>query len=135
MLDVKRRDFITLLGGAAAWPLAARGQQGERMRRIGVLAGYAENDPEMKARLVAFREGLERLGWSEGGRIVARPSPVAAQSCADASVSGGKMCWRGALSRQAPPVTIGSPAARHSGRPSCNRRTLKPRARSAATAS
>jgi putative ABC transport system substrate-binding protein len=62
---VKRRDFITLLGGAAAaWPLAARAQQGERMRRIGVLMGDAEDDPGVKARLAAFRQGLDRLGWS-----------------------------------------------------------------------
>jgi putative ABC transport system substrate-binding protein len=56
-----RREFITLLGGAAAsWPLAARAQQPERMRRIGVLTGDAEDDPGVKA---AFRDGLDRLGW------------------------------------------------------------------------
>ena len=64
---MKRRDFITLLGGAAVWPLAARAQQpGERMRRIGVLVGLAESDPEMQLWLGAFRQGLEKLGWSEG---------------------------------------------------------------------
>jgi hypothetical protein len=62
---VKRREFIAALGGAAAaWPLAARAQQPERMRRIGVLTGDAEDDPGVKARLAAFREGLDRLGWS-----------------------------------------------------------------------
>jgi putative tryptophan/tyrosine transport system substrate-binding protein len=61
-----RREFITLLGGAAAWPLAARAQQSERMRRIGVLMNFVEDDPEAKARLAAFRQGLERRGWSEG---------------------------------------------------------------------
>jgi putative tryptophan/tyrosine transport system substrate-binding protein len=66
---MNRREFITLLGGAVAWPLAARAQQPERMRRIGVLAGDAEDDPEMKARLAAFREGLERSGWSEGRNV------------------------------------------------------------------
>jgi ABC-type uncharacterized transport system substrate-binding protein len=66
---MRRREFITLLGGAAAWPLAARAQGAERMRRIGVLAGDAEDDPEMKARLAAFREGLERSGWSEGRNV------------------------------------------------------------------
>ena len=60
---MKRRDFITLLGSAAAaWPLAARAQQAERMRRIGVLSRLAENDPEGRARIAAFRDGLQRLG-------------------------------------------------------------------------
>jgi len=67
---VRRRYFITVLGGAAAtWPLAARAQQANRMRRIGVLAADTEDDPEMKARLAAFRQGLERLGWSEGRNV------------------------------------------------------------------
>ena len=65
----KRREFITLLGGAAAWPLAARAQQGERMRRIGVLMAYAESDPEGQACVAAFREGLQKLGWAEGRNI------------------------------------------------------------------
>jgi ABC-type uncharacterized transport system substrate-binding protein len=67
---MRRREFITLLGGAAAsWPLAAWAQQGERMRRIGVLWSLAEDDPESKARLAAFRQGLEQLGWSEGRNV------------------------------------------------------------------
>ena len=62
-----RREFITLLGGAAvAWPLAARAQQADRMKRLGVLVGLAENDPEAKARLAGFRQAFERLGWFEG---------------------------------------------------------------------
>ena len=64
-----RRDFITLLGGAAAWPLAARAQQPTHLRRVGMLIGYSENDPETQARLSAFRQGLEHLGWKEGGSI------------------------------------------------------------------
>ena len=62
---VRRRQFITLLGGAAAaWPMVARAQQGERMRRIGVLMLYPENDPEGQLRATAFRNGLQkpRLG-------------------------------------------------------------------------
>jgi putative tryptophan/tyrosine transport system substrate-binding protein len=66
---MKRREFITLLGGATAWPLAARAQQGERMRRIGVLMNLAEHDPEPQARLTALREGLQKLGWTEGLNI------------------------------------------------------------------
>jgi putative ABC transport system substrate-binding protein len=67
---MKRREFITLLGGAAvAWPLTARAQQPDRMRRIGVLMGLAEDDPDTKARLAGLRQGLERLGWSEGRNV------------------------------------------------------------------
>ena len=67
---MKRRDFITLIGGtAAAWPLAARAQQRERMRRIGVLMPFTERDPEGQTRVTAFREGLQKLGWTEGRNI------------------------------------------------------------------
>jgi putative ABC transport system substrate-binding protein len=62
-----RREVITLLGGAAAWPLAARAQQA--VRRIGVLMGYAENDSEAQAWVAAFQEGLQKLGWTEGRNI------------------------------------------------------------------
>jgi ABC-type uncharacterized transport system substrate-binding protein len=65
-----RRKFITLLGGtAAAWPLAARAQQPEKMRRIGVLMAFAESDPEGQASVAAFREELQKLGWTEGRNI------------------------------------------------------------------
>jgi putative ABC transport system substrate-binding protein len=66
---MRRREFITLLGGAAAWPLAARAQQAERMRRIGVLMAYAESDPEGQAWVAAFREALQKLGWAEDRNI------------------------------------------------------------------
>jgi putative ABC transport system substrate-binding protein len=67
---MRRRDFITLIGGAAAWPLAVRAQQGEHMRRIGVLMGYAETDPSAQAQVEALRQGLQRLGWEEGRNIL-----------------------------------------------------------------
>src|SRR6516162_7464523 len=67
---MKRRDFITLLGGAAVtWPLAARAQQTERMRRIGVLMGGAGSDPVDQARLAAFLDGLQQLGWTDGRNV------------------------------------------------------------------
>jgi putative tryptophan/tyrosine transport system substrate-binding protein len=67
---MKRRAFITLIGGAAAaWPRAARAQQGDRVRRIGVLIGNTEDDPENAPRLAAFEQGLEKLGWKKGGNI------------------------------------------------------------------
>jgi putative ABC transport system substrate-binding protein len=66
----RRREVITLLGAAAVgWPSAARAQQGERMRRVAFLHPYAENDPELLARVVAFRQGLEALGWNENRNI------------------------------------------------------------------
>ena len=79
---MKRREFITLIGGAAAWPLVARAQQPERIRRIAVLMGLAEDDPETKARLARFKENIEKLGWSEGRnvRIDVRFAPAGAQA-------------------------------------------------------
>jgi putative ABC transport system substrate-binding protein len=67
--DMRRGEFISLLGGAAAWPLAARAQQPERMRRIGVLMGFLENDLEAQAYIAAFRDGLQKLGWTEGRNV------------------------------------------------------------------
>jgi ABC-type uncharacterized transport system substrate-binding protein len=64
-----RRKFITLVGVTAAWPLAARAQQTDRVRRIGVLMGYAENDSEAQAQFAAFRDGFQKLGWTEGRNI------------------------------------------------------------------
>ena len=71
---MRRRKFITLLGGAAvassaSWPLAARAQQPERMRRIGMLLGFGENEPEGRSRIAAFRQGMQELGWAEGRNL------------------------------------------------------------------
>jgi putative ABC transport system substrate-binding protein len=66
---MKRRDFITLLGGAVAWPIATRAQQGTRVRRIGVLMGFDENDPVTKTMLSAFTHALADLGWTDGRNV------------------------------------------------------------------
>src|SRR5205085_6131140 len=69
MVGIGRREFIAALGGAAAWPLAAHAQQGDRVRRIGVLMGGDENDPEGKRRYSAFTQALAGLGWTEGRNL------------------------------------------------------------------
>jgi putative ABC transport system substrate-binding protein len=69
MSSIKRREFITLLGGTAAWPLAARAQQGERMRRIGVLVSAVEGDPRGLEYVTAFAQGLAELGWTVGRNV------------------------------------------------------------------
>jgi putative tryptophan/tyrosine transport system substrate-binding protein len=69
MLDLRRRDFIALLGGAAAWPLAAQAQQGERMRRVGVLMNLSSDNPEGQARNAAFLQTLQELGWTVGRNV------------------------------------------------------------------
>ena len=67
---MRRRDFITLLGGAAAtWPFAARAQQPEPMRRIGILTGIAGEDVQTKVRVTAFLQELQKLGWTEGRNL------------------------------------------------------------------
>src|SRR5262249_6409153 len=66
---MRRREFITLVGGAAAWPLAARAQQSVRVRRIGVLTPLPADHPDAKARHAAFLESLRQLGWSEGHSV------------------------------------------------------------------
>ena len=70
MFAIRRREFVTLLGGAAvAWPLTARGQQPDRMRRIGVLMNTGPDDPEGKVRNVAFERALQELGWTDGRNV------------------------------------------------------------------
>src|SRR5215468_10697852 len=66
---MRRREFITLLGGTAAWPLAARAQQGERVRRIGVLMNLAADDPESQHRMTGFVQALQALGWTDGRNV------------------------------------------------------------------
>ena len=66
---MRRREFLTLVGAAVAWPIAVRAQQSDRMRRISVLMGFAESDREGQAFVAAFREGLQKLGWVEGRNI------------------------------------------------------------------
>src|SRR5262245_45802979 len=66
---IGRRKFLATLGGAAAWPLAAHAQQPERVGRIGVLMAYAQNDREYQSYLAAFREELQKLGWTEGRNV------------------------------------------------------------------
>jgi putative ABC transport system substrate-binding protein len=68
-VSMRRREFITLVGGAAAWPMVARAQQNERVRRIGVLVASPADDAEWQARLAAFNEGLTQLGWIEGRNV------------------------------------------------------------------
>jgi putative ABC transport system substrate-binding protein len=68
MLDLRRREFITLLGGAAVWPLAARAQQSKRVPLVGVLIAIAD-DAEGQARLGAFKSGMRDLGWIDDGNI------------------------------------------------------------------
>jgi putative ABC transport system substrate-binding protein len=66
---MRRREFIGLFGGAAAWPIAARAQQLQRIRRIGVLTSLAESDPDSKPRIIAFEDGLRKLGWTDGHNL------------------------------------------------------------------
>src|SRR5262245_49740563 len=66
---MRRRDFITVVGSVAAWPLAARAQQPDQMRRVGVLMGYAESDLEAQAWVTAFVQGFRELGWIVGRNV------------------------------------------------------------------
>jgi len=66
---IHRREFVALMGGAAAWPTAVRAQQGEQMRRVGVLVNLAANDPMGQARVAAFVQGLQAAGWVDGRNV------------------------------------------------------------------
>jgi putative ABC transport system substrate-binding protein len=67
--SMRRREFIALVGGAVAWPIAASAQQGARMHRIGVLMGYPEGDRQAQANVTALRQGLKNIGWIEGRNV------------------------------------------------------------------
>src|SRR5215471_6929254 len=67
---MRRREFIALVGGAAAWPVSLRAQQPERVRRIGALSGIAADDPESRMRVAAFVDTLQQLGWSNGKNVL-----------------------------------------------------------------
>ena len=70
MFGMRRRDFLALLSGAAAWPIAAWAQQDERIRRIGVLlSGGGANDPDVQANVAAFRQVLQQMGWTDGRNV------------------------------------------------------------------
>ena len=89
---IARRKFLaTLLGGAAAWPLAARAQQREQMRRIGALMNLTADDPEASARVTAFAQGLQRLGWTAGHNV--RIDYRWGAGAVDASVADTRRNW------------------------------------------
>jgi hypothetical protein len=96
-IHIGRREFISLLGGVAvAWPRTARAQQGEQMRRIGVLiAGLTENDSEGQLRVAAFRRGLQNIGWIEGRMSTSRSAgQVGMPSACEASLPSSWGCGR-----------------------------------------
>ena len=66
---MRRREFLTLIGATAGWPVAARAQQSTPPKRLGVLMTVAENDPDSQRRIGAFREGLQALGWADGQNV------------------------------------------------------------------
>jgi putative ABC transport system substrate-binding protein len=68
-INIARRKFIATLGGGAVWPLVVRAQQPDRIRLIGVLMGFAENDPTAQSMVAAFRDALAKLGWTEGSNV------------------------------------------------------------------
>ena len=83
---IGRREFITLLGGAAvSWPVAARAQQAERMRRIAVLSSLAADDPQSQRRMTAFVQGLQQFGWTDGRNVTMKlvGARATANACAD----------------------------------------------------
>src|SRR5262245_14767424 len=98
MFDMRRRDFITLFGGAAVtWPLAARAQPTERVRRIGALMSLAEDDPEDRQRRAAFQQALRQLGWTEG-----EGATCASTIAGMAAIRRARARWRRSWSSSSP---------------------------------
>src|SRR5258708_4359294 len=89
--DMRRREFIALVGGGAvAWPLAARAQQADRMRRVGMLSTLTSDDPEGQARVAAFRDALQKLGWTDGRNL--RIAMITSGASATSSVAFLRRC-------------------------------------------
>ena len=94
MSDMRRRDVIALLGGsAAAWPLAARAQQADRVRRIGALMTQAADDPEGQSRLLALAQGLQESGWTIGQRTGTSRSNSAGRTVTIAGLWKWRLIW------------------------------------------
>jgi hypothetical protein len=107
---MKRRAFISLLGGTAAWPLAARAQQGDRVRRIGVLMASAADDSENQARMAAFLQGLAQLGWTDGRNV--RIDTRWATTNADGAILGARIPTPAMIrTKRAPPPRAVAPDA------------------------
>jgi putative ABC transport system substrate-binding protein len=107
-MTMRRREFITLVGGAAAaWPLVARAQQPERMRRIGVLVAATAGDPEYESRMAAFRQGLALSGWTDGRnvQIDTRWATTSQADRAGPQASGGPMIITLAARHGLPAIT------------------------------
>jgi putative ABC transport system substrate-binding protein len=94
MLHLQRREFITLLGGAAAWPAAARVQQSERVRRVGVLMSFAASDPDSQLRIGAFDKGMRDLGWIEGRNLHTEYRWARKTATGCATTRGSLFAWR-----------------------------------------
>jgi hypothetical protein len=94
MLGMRRREFITLLGGAAAWPIAARAQQSDPMRRIAWLMSFAESDPLAPPRVAAFEGALQQFGWTAGTTF---GSSIAGPQATPISCGASPRSWQGLI--------------------------------------
>src|SRR5262249_13553661 len=110
---MRRREFVTLLGCAAAWPLAARAQQGERIRQVGVLIGVAD-DAQGQARLAAFHKGMQELGWTEG-RNIQFETRFSAGDGGRARAYSAELVWRKPDASVANTAPVASPLHQQTG--------------------